>query len=339
MRKIRIAQIGLNANSHSIPVWFRLMRNTEVFDLAGYVLPEGEREKYPDKMEQLEGYPELTLQQVLEDETIEAVAVETDEIYLTKYALLAAKAGKHIHMEKPGGVSPEAFEELIGIMKKTGKVFHVGYMYRYNPVIREAIARVKRGELGTITSVEAHMSAPHTPQVRQWLENFPGGMMFFLGCHLVDLVLQIQGKPLCVTPFNCCTDTDGVTALDYGMAVLEYPNGVSFVKTNAHEPGGYARRQLVITGTKATLELKPLELQASETKTSTVIVTDKTCYDNYASWQDTGVFTPGQPHHRYDDMMVTFARMVAGEVENPYPYDYELELFRLLLQCCGGKDQ
>lgn len=335
MRKIRIAQIGLNANSHSIPIWYRLMRNTEVFDLAGYVLPEGERTKYAEKLEILEGYPELTLQQVLEDETIEAVAVETDEIYLTKYALLAAKAGKHIHMEKPGGVSLADFEELIGIMKKTGKVFHTGYMYRYNPAIRDAITKARSGELGTVTSVEAHMSCPHVPKVRQWLEAFPGGMMFFLGCHLVDLVLQIQGQPLRITPFNCSTNTDGVTAKDFGMAVLEYPNGVSFVKTNACEQGGAMRRQLVITGTKGTLELKPLE-RAPDPSRSTVNVTDTTYYSKCGDWKDPGKFIPGEPFHRYDAMMVTFARMVAGEVENPYTYDYELQLFRTLLQCCGG---
>ena len=33
--------------------------------------------------------------------------------------------------------------------------------------------------------------------------------------------------------------------------------------------------------------------------------------------------------------MVSFARMVAGEIENPYTYDYELMLFRTVLECCG----
>ena len=43
--------------------------------------------------------------------------METDEIYCTKYALLAAKAGKHIHMEKPGGLELADFEELIATVK------------------------------------------------------------------------------------------------------------------------------------------------------------------------------------------------------------------------------
>ena len=47
----------------------------------------------------------MTVEEILEDPDIEAVVVETEEIYLFKYASLAADAGKHIHMEKPGGLS------------------------------------------------------------------------------------------------------------------------------------------------------------------------------------------------------------------------------------------
>jgi hypothetical protein len=36
-------------------------------------------------------------------------------------------------------------------------------------------------------------------------------------------------------------------------------------------------------------------------------------------------------------MMASFAAMVRGEKENPYAYDYELELYKMVLQCCGGE--
>lgn len=48
--------------------------------------------------------------------------METDEIHLTKYATMALKAGKHVHMEKPGGVAPEAFEKLIALAKESDKM-------------------------------------------------------------------------------------------------------------------------------------------------------------------------------------------------------------------------
>ena len=38
-------------------------------------------------------------------------------------------------------------------------------------------------------------------------------------------------------------------------------------------------------------------------------------------------------------MMASFAAMVRGEKENPYTLDYELALYKLVLECCGVKDE
>lgn len=330
MKKIKIAQIGINRYSHSLEVFESIARQGELFEFAGFVFPEEEKTRIPHKYEKIAQYPELTLEAVLSDPEIEAVAVETDEIYLTDYALLAARAGKHIHMEKPGGMALSAFEELVKTVKKTGKTLHLGYMYRYNPYIMELMEKVKWGELGQILSVEAQMNCIHPQPVRQWLKQFPGGMMFFLGCHLVDLILQLQGQPKRILPMNKCTNQDA-EGQDFGMAVFEYENGISFAKTCAMELGGFARRQLVVTGTEGTVELKPLE----------VILpggghyTEKTEYREF-DWNDRGEHSKTPVFDRYDGMLAAFAAYVRGERENPYTLDYELELYQTVLKACGG---
>lgn len=329
MRKVKIALIGINRLSHGPHVTTSLKKQSDRFDFVGYVLPENEREKFPENVKLLDGIPELTLEQVLQDPSIEAVAVETEEIHLTKYATLAAEHGKHIHMEKPGGVSLPEFQRLIDAVKRSGKVFHLGYMYRYNPSVAELMEQIKRGDLGEIISVEAQMNCRHAPENRQWLSNFPGGMMFFLGCHLVDLILQIQGMPDRVIPLNRATKTDGVTATDFGMAVFEYPNGVSFAKTCACEVGGFSRRQLVVTGSRGTVELKPFETLVDDGQFTT-----KTDYFGIDDWFDTGVTADSPIHDRYDPMLASFADMVLGLKENPWSYDYELALYKTLLACC-----
>ena len=133
MKPIRIAQIGLNRYSHSGEIFHTLKIHPELFEIVGYALVEDERETCAQKIQKLEGYPELTLEEILNDPTIEAVAVETDEIHLLKYAQMAAEHGKHIHMEKPGSQDLAAFEKLIETVRQNGKVFHIGYMYRYHP--------------------------------------------------------------------------------------------------------------------------------------------------------------------------------------------------------------
>ena len=172
------------------------------------------------------------------------------------------------------------------------------------------------------------MSCTHTPDIREWLATFRGGMMFFLGCHLIDLIYQIQGEPDEVIPLNCSTGIDGIHTEDYGMAVFKYRNGVSFAKTCDTERGGFSRRQLVICGEKGTIEIKPLE---ALTDNGQYTVSNEYFDSN---WFKPWVTTESEVHDRYDGMLYNFAELVNGK-ENPYNYDYELALYKLVLRACG----
>ncbi len=140
---IKIAQIGTSKNSHGNPIWESLKKQTDLFEIAGYAFPENEREKFPSSLKHFDGYPEMTVDQILANPEIDAVTVETEEIYLTKYALMAAQAGKHIHMEKPGGRELADFQQLIQTVKEKSLTFSIGYMYRFNPRW-EALEKSKR---------------------------------------------------------------------------------------------------------------------------------------------------------------------------------------------------
>lgn len=332
MKRIKIAQIGINRYSHAPDIFITLKVLPEIFEIAGYALVEDEQETCADKLSVFEGYKELTVEEILNDPTIEAVAIETDEIHLVKYALMAAKAGKHIHMEKPGSQNLLGFEELILAMKASGKVFHVGYMYRYNPVIAKTIEKAKAGFYGEIFSVEAQMSRLDGRDVKEWLGSFRGGMMFYLGCHLVDLVLQIQGLPEEIIPLNCSTDPDGVGTEDYAFAVLRYKNGISFVKTCASEVAGGERRQLVVNGSKGSMEIKPIEMGSPREEDKYFAMKTRA----FESLKDAAsAESISEPFDRYIGMMKAFGQYVRGEKENPYTIDYELELFKAILKCCG----
>lgn len=329
MKKIKIAQLGINRFSHSNMIFRSITKNSDVFEVAGYVILEDEREYLSELMPYLGDYKELTLDEVLNDPEIVAVTVETEEKHLTKYALFAAEHGKHIHMEKPGGAYEKEFEKLIETVKKNNLVFHTGYMYRYNPVILDTKKRVESGEIGDVICVEAQMNCCEPDNLCKWLNGYPGGMMFFLGCHLTDLVLQFMGEPRKVIPLNASTKKNGEENRDFGMAVFEYDTGYSFAKTSAVEVGGFARRQFVISGTKGTIELKPLEYYKND-----LIATDRTIYKSL-DWCDRGELEIGDTFDRYDTMMRSFAEYVRGEKKNPFTPDYELMLHKTIMKTCG----
>ncbi len=333
MKQVKIAQIGTNGYSHGNDIWNTLKKLPEQFSIAGFCFPEGEREKFPERMADFAGYRELTLKEILEDESIRAVAVETEEPCLTKYAQLAAEAGKHIHMEKPGGLELADFEKLIETVKRKQCVLHIGYMYRYNPAVQDLFSQVEHGELGELISVEAQMNCLHPAATRQWLRQYPGGMTFFLGCHLIDLILRLQGLPQRVLPLNKASGIDGVTAEDFGMVMLEYPHGWSFAKMSAVEVGGFPRRQIVVSGTKKTVEIKPLEFWA-EQGFQYGMYSETTQYAD-TQWCYHGEKEKSPYYDRYETMLKSFGDMVLGVKENPYTPEYEYTLYKLLLQCCG----
>ncbi|MBE6668154.1 MAG: Gfo/Idh/MocA family oxidoreductase [Ruminococcaceae bacterium] len=336
MKKIKIAQIGINRYSHGPDVFDTLRLLSDVFDLVGYAIVEDERETCAEKIEKhYAGIPEMTLEEILNDPSIEAVTVETDEIHLTKYAQMAAEAGKHIHMEKPGSQDLAAFEKLIETVKKSEKIFHVGYMFRYNPMIADTVRRARSGEFGHVYSVEAHMSRLDDRVTREWFGSFRGGMMFYLGCHLIDLVLQIQGEPTKIIPCNTRTGIDGVQTEDLGFAVLQYPNGVSVVRVGGTEVGGGHRRQLVVCGEHRTVEIRPLECAAKNAIGPYMIYTK-----NIELYRDKDGRTVKEEHRseefqRYEGMLRAFGEMVRGDKENPYSYNYELRLYKTILKACG----
>ncbi len=333
MKKISVVQIGIG-HDHASMVLSSMLKQSEIFDVKALGLPESEKRDFAQKIEYFNGkLPIVTAEEALGISGLDGAVIETEEANLTKYASLAAKKGLAVHMDKPGGTNLAEFEELIRTVKEKSVVFHTGYMYRYNDTINEAIRKATSGELGKIYSVEAQMNCLHSPEKRQWMSRFDGGMMFYLGCHLIDLILRIQGDPEEVIPMNACTGIEGVSAEDYGFAVFRYKNGVSFAKTCDSEVGGFERRQLVICGEKGTVELRPLEetiTASGENVTGVRNVFDKAFLTH-------APFEFSMPFDRYDGMMKAFAEYVRGEKTNPFDYDYELKLYRTVLRACGVK--
>lgn len=330
MKPIKIAQIG-TMHDHARDTIYSLLRQPDCFDVVGAA------EIQPGREERLyKEVPHYTVEQLLQMD-LEAVTIETEEERATEYAQMFADRGVHVHMDKPGSPDRAAFNHLADTLAARDLVFHLGYMYRYNPVISDVLARAKAGEWGSIYAVEAHMSVHHDADKHRWLCKYPGGMMYFLGCHLVDLVYSLKGEPDEVICLNAHTGQDVPECEDYGFAVLKYADGASFVKTCSAELNGFDRRQLVVCGTQGTVEIKPLEIHLpvadAKNQTTRWRVTPDDGHDCFSN--DKSTFESCEPYNRYDTMMHSFAQYVRGEKQNPYTYEYEKKLFDIFMKCCG----
>ena len=339
MGRLKVIQIG-GEHDHAVPVLDSMVSQKDLFEVAAYALPEDDATwQYNMYKDRFGDVPRLPLKEALELPGIQGAVIETSEKNLTKYARLAVDRGLAVHMDKPGGESPEEFAELMETVKKKGTVFTLGYMYRFNPAVERLMEMAKKGELGEIVSVEAQMNCIHRPEKRDWLKQYKGGMMFFLGCHLVDLIMQLQGDPMEIVPMNVCSGLDGAEGEDFGLAMLRYPHGWSIAKTTAVELGGFMRRQLVVCGTRATVEINPLEYYIStgsrEHMCADMVVTTRELCDEKA-WNARGKKEVFGPVNRYDRMMAHFARCAMEGKTDCTDWDYETRLHRAVMAASGA---
>ena len=336
MKKLKVVQIGTE-HDHASSAMGSLLRQTDLFEVAGFVMPEDDTTSvYEGTKRVYEGVPRLTLEEAFALEGLEGAVIETSDKLLVKYARMAVAKGLAVQMDKPGSGDADEFDLLMDEAKKGGKGFQLGYMYRFNPAILALYDAVKRGELGDILYINAEMNCIHVPEKRRWLGDYPGGMMHFLGCHLVDIIYRLQGEPLEVIALNQPAGLDGVEADDEGFAVFRYPRGVSFARTTAVERGGFMRRQIVAVGTKATWEINPTEYYRGSGEVKDML-TDFAVRDSM-NWNDAGMKSTTGTYNRYDDMFRSYYEIARGEKENGYGFSYEKNLYRLILAACGKKN-
>ncbi|MBE6689374.1 MAG: Gfo/Idh/MocA family oxidoreductase [Ruminococcaceae bacterium] len=337
MRKIRVIQYGTWVCTHADHVALCMRSMPDIYELVGVCEPNDEYRARAESAEAYKGVRWMTLDEVLNEKDIDAIIVETHELEQGKDALFFVQRGYNVHMDKPGGEDKKIFEELVKTAKEKNVIFQTGYMYRYNPAILKTLDIIKSGLLGDIIFSEMHMSAWYSKFLVDWLGEFKGGMMFYLGCHLTDLMYLLQGKPNKIEVLNTSSGLHQSSSKDSGFVLFHYDRGVSFAKTVACETDGYKRRQLVVVGTNGVIEIKPIEdPTVHETITNANVSTLQLRYrENNSVIEQQFTF---EPYGRYDDMMIDFARMVSGEKENPFSPDYELEVYKLIRKTCELED-
>ena len=312
---IKIGQIGIGHN-HGEAKMQAVRKFPELYEVVGFA---EENEEWIEKRGNLIGYEGLKRYPV--DELIDkcdALLIETDVWDLTKVAQKCIDAGKHVHIDKPGSGTLEEYKKMLDTAKEKNLIVQLAYMYRYNPAIQKTFELIKDGRLGEIYSINAEMSTFHSPKYRKWLTNFGGGIMYILGCHLIDLIVYIMGKPDNVHSFLKHTMLDDVDVEDNNLAVLEYEKALARVFVSSVEVNGYGRRQFVVSGSKGTVNICPLEQPLIATFSDTKIANTA-----YADRKILLPFEDNTAAGRYDEMMKDFYSYITGEKKNPFTYEHE----------------
>lgn len=166
-----------------------------------------------------------TLEELLADEDVELVIVNTPNYTHFDYARRALEAGKHVILEKPFTVTEAEGLELIALAKKVEKKLTSFQSRRFDSDYRTVRRVVQSGILGKIVEAEFHYDR-YTPVLSPKVhKETPGpgrGLLYDLGSHLIDQALQLFGDPEAVfADLSIIRDNSKVD--DYMEVLLYYP--------------------------------------------------------------------------------------------------------------------
>ncbi len=154
---------------------------------------------------------------VLEDPTVEAVAIATPVSTHHELAAAALRAGKHVFVEKPLAASPDQARDLIALAERGGLVLMPGHTFLYSPPVNVIRDLIKAGELGDIYFIS-------TSRVNLGLHQSDVSVVWDLGPHDFSILrywLDETPRVVSATSRGCVIPD----IPDVAFITLTYPSG------------------------------------------------------------------------------------------------------------------
>lgn len=201
---------------------------------------------------------------LLADESIELVVVNTPNFTHFDYAAKALQANKHVLIEKPVVTTVAAFEQLQKIAEQSGKQIFAYQNRRWSSDIMAAREVVQSGILGTI--IEMHLRFDrYRPTIGPKLFKetpVPGsGIWYDLGSHLIDQAISIFGTSCNFYSYKN-KYRDGAQVPDFGFMHLVFDQTNVFITTSMLVAD--AQAGIVIHGTKGSFIKEFCDVQEAQ---------------------------------------------------------------------------
>jgi UDP-N-acetyl-2-amino-2-deoxyglucuronate dehydrogenase len=203
------------------------------------------------------GTAEPDLAALLARRDVEMVCVCVPSGLHASVGVQAAKAGKHLVVEKPIDVSLDAADRLIEAAEAAGVALTVISQHRFDPGLVELKRLLGAGALGRLVLGEASTRWYRTQAYYDsaaWRGTYAmdGGSLMNQGVHYVDLLRWCMG-PVAEVTAVCSTQAHQIEVEDTSLAVVRFASGAvgTILSSTAAFPGFPQR--LEITGTEGTV--------------------------------------------------------------------------------------
>lgn len=202
-----------------------------------------------------------SLDTILADDRVQAVAVFTPANTHAEIGLACARAGKHVLMEKPLDITTDRAQALVDGCRAAGVRLGVVLQHRFRPAGMRAAELIAGGALGRIVgcSTTIRLWRPQSYYDEPGRGSFArdgGGVLISQGIHTLDLMLSLAGPVDTVTGFATTTPVHRMETEDMVCAAARFASGAigTIDATTAAFPGFH--EDIAITGEYGTLALR-----------------------------------------------------------------------------------
>jgi predicted dehydrogenase/aryl-alcohol dehydrogenase-like predicted oxidoreductase len=173
-------------------------------------------------------------QALLDDPEVDAVYISTPHPFHAQWAIKAARAGKHVLVEKPMTLSAAATDAVFHAHRQAGTFAAEAFMYRLHPVTRKLGELIASGAIGEVRMIESSFGFQmprFMPEHRLFSNDLAGGGIMDVGCYPVSIARFIAGATQS-QPFLDPVKVTGTARLnaegtdDWAAATLTFPNGI-----------------------------------------------------------------------------------------------------------------
>jgi predicted dehydrogenase len=230
-----------------------------------YNIPE--ERAYPTYQEMIAGESQLPAL-----ERIDFMSIATPNHTHFEIARAFAEAGFNVMCDKPMTFDLAQAEELARIVKKAGIVFAVTHNYTGYPLVRQARAMVRGGDLGEINAVrvsylQGSLRRRRTPEQQKrfaWKTDperaGASGCFGDIGIHAYNLLRFITGLPPGQISCRLHTFEPEGRLDDYGVALLRFQNeALGTITASRISHGRENDLRIEIDGTKGALDWRQEE--------------------------------------------------------------------------------
>lgn len=201
------------------------------------------------------------LEAFLSDPALNAVAVCTPNGTHAELGCAAARAGKHVLVEKPIDITLERTDELVGACREAGVRLAVSFQSRFLDAPRALKAAAEAGRFGAPVMASAFIKWYRTAEYyasapwRGSLAMDGGGALINQAIHTLDLLRWIMGPVAGVAAWRDRRVHGRIEGEDTLVAALRFESGALGVVEAATSAFPGMKRRLEITGSEGTAVL------------------------------------------------------------------------------------